>query len=130
MLSPLRRANSRRRPIGSSSKTDQIENVGGLIGPHPPQKRSLANGPRRQSQAVPAVLATPTDFGANATRDIAATLNVLLADVFALYLKTKNVHWHMSGPHFCDYHLMLDEQSDEIFAMTDALAERLRKSAT
>src|SRR6202044_4121281 len=72
-------------------------------------------------------LATPTDLGANATRDIAAALNGLLADVFALYLKTKNFHWHMSGPHFRDYHLMLDDQSDQIFSMTDAIAERARK---
>ncbi len=72
-------------------------------------------------------LATPSDLGANATHDIAAALNGLLADVFALYLKTKNFHWHMSGPHFRDYHLMLDEQSDQIFAMTDVLAERVRK---
>ena len=76
---------------------------------------------------VPPALATPTDLGANATRDIAAALNGLLADVFALYLKTKNFHWHMSGPHFRDYHLMLDEQSAQIFAMTDTLAERVRK---
>src|ERR1700723_4022325 len=79
------------------------------------------------TQAVPAALATPSDLGANATRDIAAALNGLLADTFALYLKTKNFHWHMSGPHFRDYHLMLDEQSDQIFAMTDVLAERVRK---
>jgi starvation-inducible DNA-binding protein len=72
-------------------------------------------------------LATPTDLGADATRDIAAGLRGLLADVFALYLKTKNFHWHMSGPHFRDYHLMLDEQADQIFAMTDAIAERARK---
>ena len=76
---------------------------------------------------VPAALAVPTDLGANATRDIAAALNGVLADVFALYLKTKNFHWHMSGPHFRDYHLLLDEQSDQIFAMTDVLAERVRK---
>ena len=83
----------------------------------------------RQSSthAVPPPLATPSDLGANATRDIAAALNGLLADVFALYLKTKNFHWHMSGPHFHDYHLLLDEQSDQIFAMTDVLAERVRK---
>jgi starvation-inducible DNA-binding protein len=81
----------------------------------------------RQTHATPPALATPTDLGANATRDIAAALNGLLADVFALYLKTKNFHWHMSGPHFRDYHLMLDEQSDQIFAMTDVLAERVRK---
>jgi len=76
---------------------------------------------------VPAALAVPSDLGANATRDIAAALNLLLADVFALYMKTKNFHWHMSGPHFRDFHLMLDEQSDQIFAMTDVLAERVRK---
>jgi starvation-inducible DNA-binding protein len=74
-----------------------------------------------------AALLTPTDLGAKATRDISGALNAILADVFALYLKTKNFHWHMSGPHFRDYHLMLDDQSDQIFAMTDALAERVRK---
>src|SRR5262249_29082569 len=72
-------------------------------------------------------LATPTDLGANATKDIAGALNALLADTFALYLKTKNFHWHISGPHFRDYHLLLDEQADQIFAMTDVLAERVRK---
>ena len=82
---------------------------------------------RPHAQDVPPALATPSDLGANATRDIAAALNGLLADVFALYVKTKNFHWHMSGPHFRDYHLMLDEQSDQIFAMTDVLAERVRK---
>src|SRR5579862_1774001 len=65
--------------------------------------------------ATPPALTTPSGFGANATRDIAAALNGVLADVFALYLKTKNFHWHMSGPHFRDYHLLLDEQSDQIF---------------
>ena len=74
-----------------------------------------------------AALATPTDLGSNATRDVGAALNLLLADAFALYIKTKNFHWHVSGPHFRDYHLMLDEQSDQIFAMTDDLAERVRK---
>jgi starvation-inducible DNA-binding protein len=68
-----------------------------------------------------------TDLPADATRDIGAALNGVLADVFALYLKTKNFHWHMSGPHFRDYHLLLDEQSDQIFAMTDPIAERVRK---
>jgi starvation-inducible DNA-binding protein len=72
-------------------------------------------------------LGTPTDLGADATRDISAGLRGLLADVFALYLKTKNFHWHMSGPNFRDYHLLLDEQSDQIFAMTDPIAERARK---
>ena len=70
---------------------------------------------------------TPTDLGADATRDISAALNGLLADVFALYLKTKNFHWHMSGPHFRDYHLLLDDHGDQIFAMTDPIAERVRK---
>ncbi|SIR30010.1 DNA starvation/stationary phase protection protein [Bosea sp. TND4EK4] len=74
-----------------------------------------------------AALRTPTDLGANATTDIAAALTGVLADMFALYLKTKNFHWHMSGPHFRDYHLMLDEQGEQIFATTDALAERVRK---
>src|ERR1700730_4475876 len=72
-------------------------------------------------------LASPTDLGAKATKDIGGALNALLADTFALYLKTKNFHWHMSGPHFRDYHLMLDDHGDEIFAMTDVLAERVRK---
>jgi starvation-inducible DNA-binding protein len=74
-----------------------------------------------------AALRTPTDLGSNATRDVSAALNLLLADVFTLYMKTKNFHWHMSGPHFRDYHLLLDEQADQIFAMTDAIAERVRK---
>jgi starvation-inducible DNA-binding protein len=74
-----------------------------------------------------AALDTPTDLGSNATRDITGALNALLADVFALYLKTKNFHWHMSGPHFRDYHLLLDEQATQIFAMTDDIAERIRK---
>ncbi len=74
-----------------------------------------------------APLATPTDLDARATRDISGVMNAILADVFALYLKTKNFHWHMSGPHFRDYHLMLDEQADQLFAMTDPIAERIRK---
>jgi starvation-inducible DNA-binding protein len=74
-----------------------------------------------------APLATPTDLGANATRDITGALNALLADVYALYLKTKNFHWHMSGPHFRDYHLLLDEQATQIDAITDTIAERVRK---
>ena len=74
-----------------------------------------------------APLETPTDLGSNARRDIAGALNALLADTFALYLKTKNFHWHVSGRHFNDYHLMLDQQSEAIFATTDQLAERVRK---
>src|SRR5712672_1080029 len=74
-----------------------------------------------------APLKTPTDLGDDAARDIAAALNLLLADMFALYIKTKNFHWHMSGPHFRDYHLLLDEQADQIYATTDPIAERVRK---
>src|SRR5262245_9079706 len=70
---------------------------------------------------------TPTDLGAEAAKDIAAALNPLLADVFALYLKTKNFHWHVAGPHFRDYHLLLDEQADQLYATTDPIAERVRK---
>jgi len=74
-----------------------------------------------------AALATPTDLGANATKDISGGLNILGADVVALWMKTKNFHWHVSGPHFRDYHLLLDDQSDQIYAMIDPIAERGRK---
>jgi starvation-inducible DNA-binding protein len=74
-----------------------------------------------------ATLGTPTDLSVDAVRDLSAALNALLADTFALYLKTKNFHWHISGPHFRDYHLLLDEQAAEIFATTDPIAERVRK---
>src|SRR6201994_4901644 len=74
-----------------------------------------------------APLVTPTDLGAAATKDIAGAMNGILADVFALYLKTKNFHWHMSGAHFRDCHLLLDEHADQLFEMTDPIAERIRK---
>jgi starvation-inducible DNA-binding protein len=74
-----------------------------------------------------APLHTPTDLKSNAVVEISGALNTLLADMFALYLKTKNFHWHVSGPHFRDYHLLLDEQADQIFATTDDIAERVRK---
>ena len=74
-----------------------------------------------------APLRTPTDLGSNARRDITGALNAILADSFALYLKTKNFHWHVSGPHFRDYHLMFDEQAAELLASTDEIAERVRK---
>ncbi|HEY1580787.1 MAG TPA: DNA starvation/stationary phase protection protein [Terracidiphilus sp.] len=83
-------------------------------------KQSLVKG-------IPASLNTPTDLSQAAVAAISETLRQLLADVFALYLKTKNFHWHMSGPDFRDYHLLLDEQATEIFAMTDPIAERARK---
>src|SRR3954462_12784215 len=73
------------------------------------------------------LLKKPTDLTPDAIRDISGALNILLADVFGLYLKTKSFHWHMSGPHFRDYHLLLDEHGDQIFAMTDDIAERVRK---
>src|SRR6058998_3639721 len=79
----------------------------------------------RQRRDAP--LTTPTDLTRSATKDIAGAMNAILADVFALYLKTKNFHWHMSGPHFRDYHLLLDEHADQLFAMTDPIAERVRK---
>jgi starvation-inducible DNA-binding protein len=74
-----------------------------------------------------AALDTPTDLGPDATKDISGALNTLLADVFALYMKTKNFHWHMSGPSFRDYHLLLDEQADQLYETTDVIAERVRK---
>jgi starvation-inducible DNA-binding protein len=74
-----------------------------------------------------APLTTPNDLGHSATKDITGAMNAILADVFALYVKTKNFHWHMSGPHFRDYHLLLDEQADQLFSMTDPIAERVRK---
>ena len=79
----------------------------------------------KERQAAP--LVTPTDLKTTATSDISAAMNGILADIFALYLKTKNFHWHMSGPHFRDYHVMLDEQADQIYAMADPIAERIRK---
>ncbi len=72
-------------------------------------------------------LTVPTDLTRSAVKDIAGAMNAILADVFALYLKTKNFHWHMSGPHFRDYHLLLDEHGDQLYAMTDPIAERIRK---
>jgi starvation-inducible DNA-binding protein len=74
-----------------------------------------------------APLATRTDLPVEAVKDISGAMNAILADVFALYVKTKNFHWHMSGPHFRDYHLLLDEHADQLFAMTDPIAERVRK---
>ena len=79
----------------------------------------------RQKRDIP--LTIPTDLTRSAVKDIAGAMNAILADVFALYLKTKNFHWHMSGLHFRDYHLLLDEHSDQLYAMTDPIAERIRK---
>jgi len=79
------------------------------------------------AQRRDAPLATRTDLSHAAVKDMSGAMNAILADVFALYVKTKNFHWHMSGPHFRDYHLLLDEQADQLFAMTDPIAERVRK---
>jgi starvation-inducible DNA-binding protein len=79
------------------------------------------------TRKLEAPLATPTDISPAGVQDIAAAMNAVLADVFALYLKTKNFHWHMSGPHFRDYHLLMDEHADQLYAMTDPVAERVRK---
>ena len=91
------------------------------MGPTMPIKKPTVSSRRT------ADLATPTGFSDAAVRDLSGSLNALLADVFAVYVKTKNFHWHMSGAHFRDYHLLLDEHADQLFAMTDALAERVRK---
>ena len=88
----------------------------------------MKNRDRKQlRKKLKAPLVTPTDLHDAARKDIAGAMNAILADVFALYLKTKNFHWHLSGPHFRDYHLMLDEQGDQLFEMTDPIAERVRK---
>jgi starvation-inducible DNA-binding protein len=88
----------------------------------PNSKKRLELAQRRD-----APLATRTDLSRAAVKDITGTMNAVLADVFALYVKTKNFHWHMSGPHFRDYHLLLDEHGEQLFNMTDVIAERVRK---
>ena len=90
-------------------------------------KRNNSTKTTELRQRRDAPLTVPTDLTRAATKDIAGAMNAILADVFALYLKTKNFHWHMSGPHFRDYHLLLDEHADQLFAMTDPIAERVRK---
>ena len=92
--------------------------------------RTLAKSNSRKAELLhrrEAPLETPTDLAPEATKDISGAMNAILADVFALYVKTKNFHWHMSGHHFRDYHLLLDEHADQLFAMTDVIAERVRK---
>jgi len=83
--------------------------------------------PPAHREQTPPALAVPSDLSDGATEDVAGAVNLLLADAFALFLKTKNFHWHMSGPHFRDWHLLLDEQAGEVLAMTDPMAERVRK---
>src|SRR5215472_15945243 len=92
------------------------------------RRKAMKSEPARNlDKRREAPLTTPTDLGHRATTEIAAAMNAILADVFAIYIKTKNFHWHMTGPHFRDYHLLLDEQADQILAMTDPIAERIRK---
>ena len=90
-------------------------------------KKSNSTNKSELERRRDAPLATPTDLTRSASKDISGAMNAILADVFAIYLKTKNFHWHMSGPHFRDYHLLLDEQAEQLFAMTDPIAERIRK---
>jgi len=90
-------------------------------------KKSNSTNKSELERRREAPLATPTDLTRSASKDISGAMNAILADVFSLYLKTKNFHWHMSGPYFRDYHLLLDEQADQLFAMTDPIAERIRK---
>jgi starvation-inducible DNA-binding protein len=119
------------RTIAASSCSTLIGGARPMLEPTALRRTTMTQPDAAATRALKArrdaPLATPTDLKPAATKDIAAALNGVLADVFALYLKTKNFHWHMSGPHFRDYHLMLDEQSEQLFAMTDPLAERIRK---
>lgn len=92
-----------------------------------PAKKLPATKTEQAKKLQKAPLLFPTDLGEKASKDISAAMNSVLADVFALYIKTKNFHWHVSGPHFRDYHLMFDDHGNEIFAMTDPIAERVRK---
>ena len=122
-------------PTVRRRQQNEIRNTKGLL--HRTNKTStITNEPmnkansRKTSELLhrrDAPLETRTDLTASATKDITGAMNAILADVFALYVKTKNFHWHMSGPHFRDYHLLLDEHADQLFAMTDPIAERVRK---
>ena len=122
-------------PTVRRAQQNEIRNTKGLL--HRTNKTStITNEPmnkansRKTSELLhrrDAPLETRTDLTASATKDITGAMNAILADVFALYVKTKNFHWHMSGPHFRDYHLLLDEHADQLFAMTDPIAERVRK---
>ena len=100
------------------------------FGIYPPQARGspvTTKVRKLEPRTAPARLDTPTDLSSEAVREVSAVLNALLADTFALYVKTKNFHWHVSGPHFRDYHLLLDEQAEQLEGSIDILAERARK---
>src|SRR5205809_3114101 len=115
----MNRANNMKiaMPVGGINRHRKME-----------ENMNKANSKKRLelAQRRDAPLETRTDLSHAATKDISGAMNAILADVFALYLKTKNFHWHMSGPHFRDYHLLLDEGADQLFAMTDPIAERVR----
>ncbi len=110
-------------------KTDRTSNSGHEKTPRnvAMSRVGMAQQVAMSRKALPESLDTPTDLAKDAVAALTKSINALVADAFALYLKTKNFHWHMSGPHFRDYHLLLDEHSDQIFATTDPLAERVRK---
>ena len=110
-------------------KAEKAERVDLDIAAESPPRRGDTRTTNEKTAASlrSASLRTPTSLGAQATRDITGALNALVADFFALYVKTKNFHWHVSGPHFRDYHLLLDEQADQLYATTDPIAERVRK---
>jgi starvation-inducible DNA-binding protein len=109
--------------IGADQSSRALQAAG-----HRTRARKEITVPRDQLKTRrKAPLATPTTLPSNAVQDLSGALTVLLADMFALYVKSKNFHWHMSGPHFRDYHLLLDEQAEQIFATTDPIAERVRK---
>src|SRR6202521_983302 len=110
--------------LGASPTSSKILNEEGTTIVKPSVEKLKTKDLQRRQNAP---LVTPTDLTAAATKDIAGAMNAILADTFSLYLKTKNFHWHMSGPHFRDYHLLLDEQATQIYAMTDPIAERVRK---
>ena len=144
---PVRRAApplSPTEPPGAPFRqTDQLEDrldaelADSFPASHPPSilrgSHDATRSNRRKTMTImtqdhpSARLGTPSDLKSNAITDLSAALTTLLADMFALYTKTKNFHWHMSGPHFRDYHLLLDEQATQIFATTDTIAERVRK---
>jgi len=120
---------ARRRPQNEIRNTKSVFDRTNKTSTSRNEPMSKANS-RKTSELLhrrDAPLETRTDLTASATKDITAAMNGILADVFALYVKTKNFHWHMSGPHFRDYHLLLDEHGDQLFAMTDPIAERVRK---
>jgi starvation-inducible DNA-binding protein len=95
--------------------------------PYSESRKEVMNSTQEVIERRQAPLNTPTDIHTESVREISGALNILLADVFALYIKTKNFHWHMSGTHFRDYHMLLDDHGDQLYAMTDDIAERVRK---